>query len=118
VAKKAVTPIRTIRAYFIKARRESALQQQAGYTEAILSLSSTAQRLAKWEETIYGLILRYLASACEKRSDAVVGQEISLLSVVVQYIVVGSVFKLYSGEFSDACFIEQVEGAVGGLLVG
>jgi transcription elongation GreA/GreB family factor len=56
VAKKAVTPIRTIRAYFIKARRESALQQQAGYTEAILSLSSIAQRLAKWEETIYGLI--------------------------------------------------------------
>jgi hypothetical protein len=52
VTKKAVTPIRTIRAYFIKARRESALQPQAGYTEAILSLSSTALRLAKWEETI------------------------------------------------------------------
>ena len=30
-------------------------QQQAGYTDAILSLSPTSQHLAKREETIYGL---------------------------------------------------------------
>jgi hypothetical protein len=57
VAKKAVTPIRSIRADFIEARRDTTLRQQAGYTEAILSLSSPAQRLAKWEEILYGLIL-------------------------------------------------------------
>jgi hypothetical protein len=31
----------------------------SGYTEAILSLSSSTQRLAKWEESIYGLIGRF-----------------------------------------------------------
>jgi hypothetical protein len=47
--------IRTMRAYFIEARRALPLHQQAGYTTAILSLSRQPRGLANWEETIYGL---------------------------------------------------------------
>jgi hypothetical protein len=44
-----------MRAYFIEARRAMPLHQQAGYTEAILSLPRDPRGLAKREETIYGL---------------------------------------------------------------
>jgi hypothetical protein len=44
---------RTIRANFIEARGSNIPQIQAGYMEAILSLSLVSRNLAKWEETIY-----------------------------------------------------------------
>ena len=50
----AALPIRTIRANLIKARWQAIHRKQAGYTDAILSLSDPKRGLAKWEETIYG----------------------------------------------------------------
>jgi hypothetical protein len=50
----AALAIRTIRANLIKARWQAIHRKQAGYTDAILSLSDPKRGLAKWEETIYG----------------------------------------------------------------
>jgi hypothetical protein len=52
----AALAIRTIRANLIKARWQSIHRKQAGYTDAILSLSDPKRGLAKWEETIYGKV--------------------------------------------------------------
>ena len=46
--------IRMVCANFIEARRTHILRKQAGYMEAILSLSFGLLSLAKREETIYG----------------------------------------------------------------
>jgi hypothetical protein len=50
----AALTIRTIRANLIKARWQASHRKQAGYTDAILSLSDPKRDLAKREETIYG----------------------------------------------------------------
>jgi hypothetical protein len=50
----AAMSIRTIRANLIKARWQASHRKQAGYTDAILSLSDPNRGLAKREETIYG----------------------------------------------------------------
>jgi hypothetical protein len=52
MVEKTDVSMRTIRAYFIKARGIIP-HQEAGYTEAILSLSSSEKALAKGGETIY-----------------------------------------------------------------
>jgi hypothetical protein len=57
----AAVAIRTIRANFIKARWQAIHRKQAGYTDAILSLSDPKRGLAKREETIYGVSKTWLS---------------------------------------------------------